>query len=148
MTPTLAGRWQTRVFLLATVGLIITLLFVLVSGGNAVFLKILGYVALFGLAWDVVYILLQRLRWDRDWPAAFQVLNGVTEGVFLYAVIALFGLPGLPSKDVPLWAFVVHYGLVWLAVFLSSQGPMRAIFPFWRFHGGRIVPRVSNEPGP
>lgn len=141
MTPTLVGRWQTRLALLATIGLLITLIFVLVLGSD-VFLRVLVYVAVFGVVWDIIYIFLQRYRWDRDWPAIFQVINGVTEGVFLYAVIALGLLPFLPAPDVAVGVFMVHYGLVWLAVFLWTQGPMRAIFPFWRFHGGRIIPRV------
>ncbi len=141
MTPTLVGRWQTRTALLATIGLLITLIFVLVLGSD-VFLRVLVSAAIFGVMWDVIYIVLQRFRWDRDWPAAFQVLNGFTEGLFLYAAIALGLLPFLPAREVSVAAFVSHYGLVWLIIFLWTQGPMRAIFPFWRFHGGRITPRT------
>jgi hypothetical protein len=75
MTPTLLGRWQTRLFLLATVGVLITLPFYfsiidinLGAGYHPVFFWILGYVALFGLVWDIVYIYLQKFRWNRDWP--------------------------------------------------------------------------------
>jgi uncharacterized membrane protein YozB (DUF420 family) len=143
MTPTLVGRWQTRLALLATLGLLITVVFVLL-GRDDVFLRVLLYVAVFGVAWDVLYIALQRLRWDRDWPAAFQVLNGLTEGAFIFVLATVIGLPGLP-RDIPLALFAVHYGLVWLAVFLWTQGPMRAIFPFWRFHGGTIRPRVPSD---
>jgi len=141
VTPTLVGRWQTRLALLATIGLLITVIFVLGLRSD-VFLRVLVYVAVFGFVWDVIYILIQRFRWDRDWPAAFQVLNGITEGVFLYAVIALGLLPFLPARDVAPGVFLAHYGLVWLAIFLWTQGPMRAFFPFWRFHGGRITPRT------
>ena len=143
MTPSLVGRWQTRLALLATLGLLITLVFVVV-GRSDIFLRVLVYVALFGVAWDVLYILLQRLRWDRDWPAAFQVINGVTEGLFIFIVATLIGLPGLP-RDIPAGLFAAHYGLVWLVIFLWTQGPMRAIFPFWRFHGGTIRPRVPGD---
>lgn len=140
MTPTLIGRWETRLFLLATIGLLITLAFVLVFG-SLEFFAVLIYVALFGVVWDILYIFLQRFRWDRDWPAAFQVFNGVIEGAFLYIAISFVGLPGV-SRDLPLALFVAHYGLVWLSIFLWTQGPMRALFPFWRFHGGVIIPRV------
>ena len=143
MTPTLFGRWQTRLALLATIGLLISLIFTLVFGSSA-FIYVLLYVALFGVVWDVIYIALQQLRWDRDWPAVFQVINGLTEGAFLYLVIRIIGLPGVPS-DLSLGLFIAQYGLVWLAIFLWVQGPMRALFPFWRFHGGVIWPRVPRQ---
>lgn len=144
MTPTLAGRWQTRTLLLATIGLAITLLFVL-AFNSAAFLWVLLYVWLFGVLWDVLYIALQQLRWDRDWPSAFVVINGLTEGALIYLLIATVGLPGLPAGSVPLGIFIAHYGIVWLAVFLVSEGPLRALFPFWRFHGGRVYPQVSGR---
>jgi hypothetical protein len=143
VTPTLGGRWQTRILLLATLGLIVTALFAAIYRSDLFFL-VLGYVALFGLAWDVLYVALQRFRWDRDWPAAFQVLNGIVEGALVYLLIATVGLPGIATGSIPLWLFVLQYGLVWLVTFLWAQGPMRAIFPFWRFHGGRVVPAVSS----
>jgi hypothetical protein len=124
-------------------GVLVSAIFALIYRSELFFL-VLGYVALFGLAWDVLYIVLQRFRWDRDWPAAFQVLNGVIEGVFLYLLIATVGLPGIATGSVPLWLFALQYGLVWLVTFLWAQGPMRALFPFWRFHGGRVVPAVSS----
>jgi len=143
MTPTLIGRWQTRLALLATLGVVVTALFAL-AYANLAFFLVLFYVALFGVVWDVIYIALQQYRWDRDWPAAFQVLNGLVEGVVLYLAITQLGLPGVP-RDLPLPVFVAQYGLVWLVVFLWTQGPMRALFPFWRFHGGTIIPRVPRE---
>ena len=143
MTPTLTGRWQTRLALLATLGVVVTALFAL-AYANLAFVVVLVYVALFGVVWDVIYIALQQYRWDRDWPAAFQVLNGLVEGVVLYLAITQLGLPGVP-RDLPLPVFVAQYGLVWLVVFLWTQGPMRALFPFWRFHGGTIIPRVPRE---
>ncbi len=144
MTPTLAGRWQTRTLLLWTVGLLITLLFTVIYSSTA-FLLVLAYVWLFGIIWDVVYIALQQFRWDRDWPSAFVVINGLIEGALVYALIAFIGLPGLPRGSVPLGLFIAHYGLVWLVVFLLSEGPLRALFPFWRFHGGRVFPQVSGR---
>ena len=116
MTPTLLGRWETRLLLLATIGLLITIIFTLLFGGST-FLLVLVYVAVFGVIWDVIYIALQQLRWDRDWPAAFQVINGITEGIFLYLVVRLVGLPGVPT-DLSLGLFIAQYGLVWLAIFL------------------------------
>ena len=142
MTPTLVGRWQTRLLLLATLGVVISAVFWLATGRD-VFFSVLLYVALFGVVWDVLYIWLQEFRWERDWPAAFQVLNGIVEGAVVYAAIELVGLPGI-SKGLDPLLFAAHYGTVWLVIFLAVQGPMRALLPFWRFHGGRVFPDVSS----
>ena len=93
----------------------------------------------FGVGWDILYIALQQLRWDRDWPAAFQVANGVIEGILVYSVITTTGLPGIESGSATPELFTAHYGLVWLTTFVWTQGPMRVLFPRWRFFGGRIV---------
>ena len=138
MTPTLMGRWQTRIVMLATLGLLVSVFFALYYD-DVTFYRVLLYVGIFGVVWDVIYILIQRLRWDRDWPAAFQVANGIIEGILIYLVIDNFGLPGIDDGSVPLGRFVAHYGLVWLSIFIWVQGPMRVVFPFWRFHGGRII---------
>lgn len=58
MTPTLFGRWQTRLLLLATVGVLVSLPFAvgwIGSSANSVYFWILGYVAIFGLGWDMLY---------------------------------------------------------------------------------------------
>jgi len=141
VTPTLVGRWQTRVVLLATVGLLITLPFAAVAGMPP--FVVLAYVATIGLAWDMLYSLLQAFRWERDWPPAFAVIAAIAEAVLIYVLATLVGLPGLP-RDLPLGLFAAHYTAVWVSVFLFAQFPMRALFPWWRFHGGRIWPGVAR----
>jgi len=138
MTPTLLGRWQTRLLLLATVGLAVTLPFYLgiISPGGSIFLGVLVYIALFGLVWDVVYQYFQKFRWDSDWPGALQLLAGIWEAIFVLLLVKIFGLPGV-SKDLPLSWFALHYSLVWLAVYIASQSLMRILFPRWRFRGGQ-----------
>ncbi|MCZ6544881.1 MAG: hypothetical protein O6913_04140 [Chloroflexi bacterium] len=138
MTPTLFGRWQTRTLLLATLGAIVTAIFA-VAKSDETFFIVLAFVALFGLAWDAVYIAIQRLRWDRDWPTPFQVAAGVVEGVLVYALIEAAGLPGIDQGSVGIGLFVAHYGLTWLSVFLFTQGPMRVVVPRWRYDGGRVL---------
>ena len=57
MTFTLFGRWQIRVLLLATVGMLLTILMVVRSSpsiAGQIFLTLI-YLGLFGLGWDVVY---------------------------------------------------------------------------------------------
>ncbi|MBD2577153.1 hypothetical protein [Oscillatoria sp. FACHB-1406] len=140
MTPTLYGRWQTRIFLFATAGVLVTLPFALgllgVNSG-AVPLRVLGYLAIFGLVWDYGYTRLQYYRWDRDWPAAFQLAAGVWEALFFVAIAKFIGLPGI-DREFPLGEFFLHYSLVWLSIFTASQTLMRVLFPRWRFHGGQF----------
>jgi predicted permease len=141
MTPTLFGRWQTRLFLLATVGTLVTLPFYLGlinSKPSSIYFWVLGYVALFGIGWDMLYIYLQHFRWDRDWPGAFQFIAGIWEAIFVAVLITIIGLPGIPKEDFDLGAFALHYSLVWLVIYLASQTVMRILFPYWRFRGGQL----------
>jgi hypothetical protein len=142
MTPTLEGRWQTRIFLLATVGLIITAPFAAVVGTAP--LVVLAYVATIGLGWDILYTFLQSFRWERDWPPAFAVVAAIAEAALIYLLAVVVGAPGLP-RDLSLGLFAAHYTAVWLSVFLFAQFPMRALFPWWRFHGGRLWPGVARS---
>ena len=140
MTPTLIGRWQTRLLLLATVGVLITLPFalgIIGPGESSLFFYVLGYVTLFGLFWDFIYNLLQKLRWDRDWPGAFQLIAGIWEGVVIFCAVEIAGLPGIDRLAWRWEWFVIHYSCVWLGVYLVSQSLMRIIFPRWRFRGGK-----------
>ncbi len=142
MTPTLFGRWQTRIFLLATVGVLVTLPFyygILGTQFKLVYFWILFYVGLFGLGWDVLYDFLQKLMWDRDWPGIFQLFAGIFEGVFLGLLLTIFSLPNIPASDFDLLTFIKHYSFVWIAVYLSSWVVMRLLFPRWRFRGGEWI---------
>ncbi|HIK31572.1 MAG TPA: hypothetical protein IGS17_06525 [Oscillatoriales cyanobacterium M59_W2019_021] len=140
MTPTLLGRWQTRILLLTLVGFPITLPFTIGAigpGASPIFGLTLLYVILFGLLWDVVYDFLQQFRWDRDWPGALQLLAGMGEAVFLGAIAKSIPLPGLLTEDLSLRWFAIHYTCVWLGVYVASQSLTRILFPRWRFRGGK-----------
>lgn len=143
MTPTLMGRWQTRLLLVGTIGLFITLLVGRYYDDLSGSFILLGYVLIVGLAADVLYQFIQTFRWDEDWPTSFQLLAGLAEGVFLWGLISLvrwdeFGLLGLPGVGtIPFSRFFNHYAAIWFAIFLVMQGPLRVIFPRWRFFGGR-----------
>ena len=142
MTPTLFGRWQTRLLLLATVGILISLPFamgIIGPGANSVYFWILGYVAIFGLVWDIAYDQIQKYRWDRDWPAVYQVIAGIWEMIFVFCGVKLFGfLPiPIPKEGLQPLTFFLHYICVRFGVFLVSQSLMRIIFPRWRFRGGQ-----------
>lgn len=145
MTPTLWGRWQTRFLLLGTVGGLVTLIFGYIFANFVTPLLLLGYVLGVGFGWDILYNYLQMFRWDRDWPPPFQLAAGIGEGVFLWLLVkATFfwqilgwnSLPGLNPAQITVGMFVAHYATVWLTTFLASQGPLRVIFPRWRFRGG------------
>jgi hypothetical protein len=137
MTPTLFGRWQTRILLLGSYGLLVTLFFVWRYEGSYTPLALLGYVIVFGLVWDVLYQWTQRFRWDSDWPPAFQLMAGIIEAAFLWLLIQILGeqLPGVDPLS--FGRFAAHYWSVWTVAFLLSQGPMRIWFPRWRFNGGQ-----------
>ncbi|MBD3882901.1 hypothetical protein IFO70_14110 [Phormidium tenue FACHB-886] len=135
MTLTLLGRWQTRLLLLAVFGALVSIPFA-IGFGDFVFFVSIFYVALFGVGWDILYNHLQTFRWDHDWPAAFQLLAGIWEAVFLIMMFAIVGLPGF-SREMPISLFLLHYSFVWLAVFTASQTLMRVVFPRWRFQGGQ-----------
>jgi len=138
MTPTLLGRWQTRVLLLLTVGNLVSLPFAwgFLGHGSAIYFWVVFYVGLFGLAWDLVYDFLQKYLWDHDWPGVFQFYAGIVEGVFLGVILGTIGLPKIPIAEFQLVTFIQHYGLVWLGVYLSAWIVMRLLFPRWRFRGG------------
>jgi hypothetical protein len=140
MTPTLFGRWQTRIFLLSTVGVLASLPFYLGYLGtqyNPIYFWVLFYVGLLGLGWDVLYDFLQKFMWDRDWPGVFQFFAAIVEGVVLGIQLEYFKIP----------TFIKHYSLVWVSVYLSSWVIMRLLFPRWRFRGGEWIgkwPRIGK----
>lgn len=144
MLPTLFGRWQTRFFMLSTIGVLFSLPFYFGIIGNhqgdPVFFWVLLYVGIFGLFWDILYDYLQKLLWDHDWPGILQFFAAVTEGIFLALVIKIFGLP-LIDKDLDLGLFFLDYFLVWAATYLFSWLIMRLLFPRWRFRGGEWIGR-------
>ena len=72
VTPTLAGRWQTRAALLAVVGIPVCYLYGRAWNDTQTPLTMLVYVLALGLAWDVLYQVIQSYRWDQDWPAYIQ----------------------------------------------------------------------------
>jgi len=149
MTPVLLGRWETRLFLLGTFGALVTAIFYFTHDGGSGFWRVLFWIAAFGLAWDVLYIALQQFKWDRDWPPVFQWAAGAWEGIFLYFFIRWIGLDiGVDDLNIPKGAlngdvltdrFIPHYTAVFVVTWVWSQTLMRALFPMWKFHGGRIV---------
>jgi hypothetical protein len=145
MVPTIFGRVQTRLFLLAIVGGAVTALLTpmlpvtgsLAQRYQATFI-ILAAVGIIGIGWEIVYHFTMQWRWEKDWPTLFGLATLVPEGILLWALATKQALPGLPGP-VPTAAFAIHFVAVWVVVWLVANGPMRVPFIQWRFRGGRLM---------
>lgn len=136
MTPTYLGRIQTRLLLLATVGSLVTFFYgilaaFLANNFTTFFIPflLLFLVAFFGIFWDILYNYAQKLRWDRDWPPAFSFITAFIEMLPVMLIALLLNVHPV--------LFLFHYWSVWWATFIMALGPMRIIFPRWRFRGGQ-----------
>jgi hypothetical protein len=138
MTFTLFGRWQIRVLLLATVGLVLTIAMAIKAGGAIAgqTLLVLLYLGLFGLVWDAIYHQLQRLRWDGDWNGLLQLGGAMWEGIFLVMSIEL-GLPGIDRVHFNLAGFIGFYTLLCVLNFVVAHSLLRILSPYSRFNGGQ-----------
>jgi len=137
--PTLAGRVQTRLFVLATVGAALTaLLTLLLPMSFADAYLVLLAVAVIGVGWELLYHLLMQFRWDKDWPTMFGLVTAVPEGLAMWVLLDLGLVPGVEGP-VSWWAFAVMFTVVWLGQWLFVNGPMRVLFVKWRLRGGRLL---------
>lgn len=145
MLPTLAGRIQTRLALLAVVGGLVTAVIApalpvsatLADRYKNAFL-VLAAVAVLGVGWELVYHLLMQWRWEKDWPTLFGLVTLVPEGLLLWLLLLAGAVPGI-TGTVTAPAFCGQFLAVWLAVWLVANGPMRVPFIRWRFRGGRLI---------
>jgi hypothetical protein len=142
MIPTLAGRIQTRLFLLFTVGLAWTIVVTPVlprfgASAGAVFgttILALFVVALLGLGWELLYHAIQQYRWEKDWPILYALIEGIPEGLVAFVVVDT--LVGAGPHVV---TFFLHFATTWVLVWLVAIGPLRMVLLRWRFRGGRIL---------
>jgi hypothetical protein len=145
MVPTLPGRIQSRIFLLATAGVIVTALLTPLlplpgplSAAYETTYIILATMLVLGIGWELLYHLLMQWRWEKDWPSLFGLVTAVPEGILIWILFAAHVVPGI-SKIPPLSAYLIDFIVVWVCVWLVGQGPMRVPFIRWRFHGGRLI---------
>jgi len=124
MTPTLAGRIETRIFINA----IIAFPILATLGFPEVFFIMLAI----GVAMDFAYNFLQLKRWDGDWPLVFVIISGLVEGVILWAALSLI-------IRLDLKTYLSMYGIIWLLMFILQASFLHALFPYRRFRGGRIL---------
>lgn len=149
MTPTLLGRWQSRILLFIFIGLPMTALFVwgiypliwddpIVWEAPFIFVSA---ITVLGLVLDIVYIQIQRFRWDNDWPFAFQFFFSILEFLGVYALVQtdLLEYVELPAADIPsIWIASTHFALVFIPSFLALLGGIQIFFIRWRFKGGEL----------
>ena len=145
MLPTLDGRIQTRIALLAVVGGLVTLiigpLLPISAPLSTVYqdtFVILLAVIILGIGWECLYHFLMQWRWEKDWPTFFGLVTAIPEGLLVWGLLQAGAIPGIKGT-VPAGAFVIDFLLVWIVVWLVANGPMRVPFIRWRFRGGRLV---------
>jgi hypothetical protein len=136
MTPTLFGRWQTRLLLNLTIGVGISLLLGFFSRDFLSPFAILGYMTGLGLVWDVVYLQAQSRRWDHDWSPALYLAGAVWELAALLVLTHWMELPGV-ADNYGARPMLLQYSGTGFFSFLIMFGPMRILFPRWRFRGGQ-----------
>jgi len=143
--PTLDGRIQTRIALLAVVGGLVTLIIgpllpisaPLSTVYQDTFLILLAVIIL-GIGWECLYHFLMQWRWEKDWPTFFGLVTAIPEGLLVWGLLQAGAIPGIKGT-VPTGAFVIDFLVVWIVVWLVANGPMRVPFIRWRFRGGRLV---------
>lgn len=141
MLPTLNGRIQTRIFMLATWGALITLLITPILPNDPDYKTtyiILATVAVLGVGWEIIYHLVQQFRWEKDWPTLFGFITCVNEGALVWLLLELEVVPGIDG-EVPFSTFVIDFMVIWVVIWLWVNGPMRVPLIRWRFFGGRII---------
>ena len=141
MLPTLMGRIQTRILVLAVVGGLVTLVITPVLPHSPryhdTFIILLSVIVL-GIGWEIVYHGLQQFRWEKDWPTLFGLVTAINEGLLVWFLLRADAIPGIDAP--PPWStFVCQFAAVWLVSWIWVNGPMRVPFIRWRFRGGRLI---------
>lgn len=135
MTPTLAGRLQTRLALGLLVGLPLTLLATLLLGGLDLgdALRGLAVIVVLGLGWDLLHQAVQERRWDRDWPRLLTLLSWLPE-----ASASWLALHAIDSA-VSLGTHLAFFSLVWGGLLAARAVLLPVLLPRWRHQGQRLT---------
>src|SRR5690606_11148188 len=86
---------------------------------------ILATVTVLGIVWELIYHFLQQFRWEKDWPTLIAFLNMFNEGIVVWVLLHFDLVPFIDGPNVPLPAFVIMFVVVWIAQWLTANGPMR-----------------------
>jgi hypothetical protein len=147
MLPSYLGRWTTRLLLFVVFGIPITFFWSWWLGGSInnlsqtpwlVIVTLLGL----GLILDPLYMVLQRFRWDRDWPFVFQFIAMIAEFVILMFLVSWNFIPWLRpnviASSTDFWNVVIHFTLVFIPSFISLLGFLQIFLVRWRFKAGEL----------
>ncbi len=144
MLPTLFGRIQTRIAVIAVIGGLWALLIgpVLPGGGTTgekyeAMYGVLLIVGALGVGWEFLYHGLMQFRWEKDWPTLFGLVTAIPEGIVAFAVARSGVLSA--TEHLSGEAFMVGFGTTWIVTWLWVNGPMRIFTVHWRFRGGRLL---------
>lgn len=148
MTPTLAGRLQTRLALAVVPGLPVAAVAAatLDKLPPAGALTGLGVITLLGFGWDAVHQTIQDRRWDRDWPRIFTLASWAPEAVGSWLVLEVIGAAA------PLGTHLAFFTLLWGAALVFRVAVLPVLLPRWRHEGQRLVgvrartPQVAATP--
>jgi len=148
MTPTLAGRLQTRLLLYIFIGLPMTALFTWVvfpAIWDAALVPevpfyFLTAILILGLFLDVIYMQIQRFRWDNDWPFAFQFFFSILEFLAIWGLVQINVFdPFILAEDIPsVWMAITQFVLVFIPSFIAILGFVQIFCVRWRFKGGEL----------
>jgi hypothetical protein len=154
MLPTLLGRWQTRILLFVWIGMPISVVFgiylanafrsprVMPLFGTEIDplpVQIMCCVTLIGLLLDPLYVQIQRLRWEHDWPFAFQAVSMISEFLITLGLLQANVLPYVSSGDVRNGDYiklVIHFAIVFSVSFVALLAILQIFLLRWRFNGG------------
>ena len=156
MTPTLLGRWQTRLILFIFIGLPVTLLYAwylsawrfssqytwLPPYELTVFqdpVKFISALLVLGLILDIVYIQIQRFHWDQDWPFAYQFFFSWVEFFIVFYVMDFGFLDFMfPDGRIPFSTAIWHFTWVFIPSFAGVLALLQIFLVRWRFKGGEL----------
>lgn len=151
MTPTLLGRWQTRLLLFVVLGLPITFFWGMYKEGwpwppptqlDSIFIQSFIFITcilVLGLVLDVLYMQIQRFHWDQDWPFAYQFFFSIVEFLIVFYAVDYDLLEVLFDRVKPTFTDAAcHFALVFIPSFLALLGGVQIFMVRWRFKGGEL----------
>ncbi len=150
MTPTLFGRWHTRLLLYVFIGLPVTFLYAMYLSNwtwpppyeQSIFRDpfiFLTAILVLGLILDVLYIQIQRFHWDQDWPFAYQFFFSIIEFFIVFYAMDFGYLDwAFPDGRIPFSTAAWHFTFVFVPAFLALLGLVQIFLVRWRFKGGEL----------
>ncbi|MGJ4949955.1 hypothetical protein [Bradyrhizobium sp. HKCCYLS20291] len=102
-------------------------------------IQIICLLFIVGVVLDVIYIGLQKLRWERDWPFVFQFVSMIFEFFVVLGAIRMNMLSFLPASWIrpdDYFYLFLHFGLVFIMSFASLLGLVQIFMVRWRYKGG------------